>query len=207
MTVASLTDVVVTRDGFPVLAGLSWTIDRPGAYAVRGGNGSGKTSLLRVLAGLDAVASGDAEVLGHRLTAAGRREVRRRSGWLGHDAPFHDALTVTENLTFAATMAKVPRERMTDALAQVELTSRSGTLAGRLSAGQRRRVGIAWLIMRRPELWLLDEPYAALDDAGRHLIDDVVTRAVAGGATVVLSTHHDPHLTSLAGELVMRGGR
>ena len=207
MTVARLTDVVVTRDAFPVLAGLSWTIEHPGAYVVRGGNGSGKTSLLRVLAGLDAIASGDAQVLGHPLNATGRREVRRRSGWLGHDAPFHDALTVAENLLFASTVTRVPRERMADALDQVELTSRSATVASRLSAGQRRRLGVAWLIMRRPELWLLDEPHAALDDAGRQLVDDVVARAVAGGATVVLTTHQDVVPSRVDGEIVVRGGR
>jgi ABC-type branched-subunit amino acid transport system ATPase component len=207
MTVARLTDVVVTRDAFPVLAGLSWTIEQPGAYVVRGGNGSGKTSLLRVLAGLDAIVAGEAEVLGHRLTTSGRRDVRRRAGWLGHDAPFHDALTVAENLAFASTVTRVPRERMADALEQVELGARSDALASRLSAGQRRRLGIAWLIMRRPELWLLDEPHAALDEGGRQLVDDVVARAVAGGATVVLTTHHDVSLSRVDGEFMVRGGR
>jgi heme ABC exporter ATP-binding subunit CcmA len=207
MTVATLRDVVVTRDGFPVLAGLSWTIETPGVYIVRGGNGSGKTSLLRVLGGLDALASGQATVLGHELNAAGRREVRRRAGWLGHDAPFHDALTVNENLDFAARVTSVPLARRDDALEQVQLSGRADTLAGRLSAGQRRRLGLAWLIMRRPELWLLDEPHAALDEAGRDLIDQVIRRAVAGGATVVLSTHADSALDDAAGHLFVRGGR
>jgi ABC-type transport system involved in cytochrome c biogenesis ATPase subunit len=114
---------------------------------------------------------------------------------------------VAENLAFASTVTRVPRERMADALEQVELGARTDTLASRLSAGQRRRLGIAWLIMRRPELWLLDEPHAALDEGGRQLVDDVVARAVAGGATVVFTTHHDVSLSRVDGEFMVRGGR
>lgn len=79
---------------------------------------------------------------------------------------------------------------------------------GRLSAGQRRRVAVAALVARRPELWLLDEPHAGLDATGRDLLDDLVREAVAAGATVLVASHEIERAASLATRtVVMAGGR
>ena len=80
---------------------------------------------------------------------------------------------------------------MDTVLARVDLVSRADVASRMLSAGQRRRLGLAWLLLRRPELWLLDEPYASLDDDGRRFLDDLLADVVALGATVVISAH-DP---------------
>jgi heme exporter protein A len=92
-------------------------------------------------------------------------------------------------------------------LERVGLTRRSATPGqAALSAGQRRRLGLAWLLLRRPETWLLDEPYASLDDEGRTFFDALIGDVVAGGATVVVSAH-DPLRSSLHPRtLVMAGG-
>ena len=92
-------------------------------------------------------------------------------------------------------------------LERVGLTSRTTTVAKLLSAGQRRRLGLAWLLLRRPETWLLDEPYASLDDEGRTFFDDLIAEVVRGGATVVVSAHDPLRSTSLRPRtLTLAGG-
>ena len=117
--------------------------------------------------------------------------MRRRVGWLGHEGSFYDDLTARENLAFAAKALGRPLEDISRVLDRVGLSSRAGTQAKRLSAGQRRRLGLAWLLLRRPETWLLDEPYASLDDEGRTFFDQLIGDVVASGASVIVSAH-DP---------------
>ena len=99
---------------------------------------------------------------------------------------------MTENLAFAAKALGRPIEEIGAVLERVGLVeSRRHAARSSSSAGQRRRLGLAWLLLRRPELWLLDEPYASLDDEGRTFFDQLIGDVVAGGATVVVSAH-DP---------------
>ena len=173
-----------------------------------GANGAGKTSLLRFLAGLENLQSGDATVLGIDLARGDRRQLRRRVGWMGHDGSFYDELTVKDNLVFAARALERPLDTIDPALERVGLLGRSSTLASRLSAGQRRRLALAWLLVRRAELWILDEPYASLDESGRHFLDALIRDVVTSGATVVMSSH-DPLIDSSleTSTVVMSGGR
>ena len=98
-------------------------------------------------------------------------------GWLGHEGSFYDDLTVEENLTFAARALDRPIDELDGVLERVGLGSRRRRRSPKqLSAGQRRRLGLAWLLLRRPELWLLDEPYASLDDDGRTFFDALAGR-------------------------------
>jgi heme exporter protein A len=93
-------------------------------------------------------------------------------------------------------------------LARMGLESRRDTTTKQLSAGQRRRLGLAWLVLRRPELWLLDEPYASLDDEGRTFFDDLLGEVVARGATVLVSAHDPLRSPTLRPRtLLMAGGR
>jgi ABC-type transport system involved in cytochrome c biogenesis ATPase subunit len=149
-------------------------------------------------------------VCGIDLKSGDLRELRRRVGWLGHEGSFYDDLSVVENLTFAAKALVRPTTEIAGVLERVGLESRSSTQAKKLSAGQRRRLGLAWLLLRRPELWLLDEPYASLDDEGRTFFDTLIGDVVASGATVVLSAHDPlrssslrPRTITLAGGLVV----
>ena len=189
--VVRLVNAVVMSRGFPLLSGVDLEIERGSLVVVSGANGAGKTSLLRLLAGLDALTSGAGHVAGVDLVEGDRRLLRRRVGWLGHEGSFYADLSVRENLTFAARALMRPEDDVVPALERVGLGHRVDTVAKQLSAGQRRRLGLAWLLVRRPELWLLDEPYASLDDAGREFFDHLLGDVVRGGATVVVSAH-DP---------------
>jgi heme ABC exporter ATP-binding subunit CcmA len=191
---------------FPALAGVDLTLYQGEVVVVVGANGAGKTSLLRACAGLLPVTSGTAQVLGTDLVAD-PTAVRRAVGLLGHAAPIYDELSAAENVRFASRALRLPTARADEALARVGLTGRlSSTPAGRLSAGQRRRVALAALIARRPALWLLDEPHAGLDASSRALLGQLVVAAAADGAGVLLSSHEPDLSVPLADRVVSMGG-
>ena len=199
---------VALLDGFPALAGADFDVDGGEVVLLQGPNGAGKSTLLRACAGLAAVVSGEAVVLGCDLRAD-RRGVRRRVGLLGHATFLYEDLSVSENVTFAVRAAGAPSESVAPALARLGLDGRLAKVeAGRLSAGQRRRVAVAVLVARRPELWLLDEPHAGLDAEGRDLLDALIAEVVDEGATVVLASHEVDRASSLASRtLTVAGGQ
>lgn len=203
-----LRTAVALTGRFPALAGVDLTVDPGQVVVLEGANGAGKTSVLRACAGVLPVTSGTIEVLGHDL----RRDptaVRRRVGMLGHAAALYDELTVVENLRFAVRAAGADPAGLADVLTRLGLVGRlTRTLVGRLSAGQRRRVDLAALVARRPEVWLLDEPHASLDAAGRALIDTVIRDAAAAGAAVLVASHELDMVVPLADQVVtLAGGR
>src|SRR5271170_4064812 len=100
--VVALADAVVIASGFPLLSGVDLSLAPGTLSVVTGANGAGKTSLLRLLAGLVALTSGSGTVVGVDLGEGDLRQLRRRVGWLGHEGSFYDDLSVQENLTFAA---------------------------------------------------------------------------------------------------------
>jgi heme ABC exporter ATP-binding subunit CcmA len=156
---------------------------------LQGPNGAGKTTLLRCCAGLVPVVDGEATVLGCDLRLD-RRSVRGRVGLLAHATGLYDDLTVADNVTFWARAAGADAADVAAALARLGLDGRLRDVqVSLLSAGQRRRTSLAVLLARRPELWLLDEPHAGLDAAGRDLVDGLIRDAAAAGATVLLSSH------------------
>jgi heme ABC exporter ATP-binding subunit CcmA len=207
MAAVRLREVVVLLGRFPALAGVDLDVAEGEIVVIEGPNGAGKSSLLRLCGGLLAVASGTAEVLGNDLTVD-RAAVRRRVGMLGHDTALYDDLTVEENLTFWARAARTPQADVAGALDRLGLPGRSRLVTvGRLSAGQRRRVAIAAVLVRRPELWLLDEPHAGLDQEARGVVDALVTDAAAAGATVMLASHELDRVMPLATRTItVRGG-
>jgi heme exporter protein A len=206
--VVALANAVVLSSGFPLLSGVDLALAPGSLSVVTGANGAGKTSLLRLLAGLETLTSGSGTVAGIDLVEGDLRQLRRRVGWLGHEGSFYDDLSVQENLTFAARALGRPTSDIASAVGRMGLVDRIGTPAKQLSAGQRRRLGLAWLLVRRPELWLLDEPYASLDDDGRTFFDGLLGDVVAAGATVVVSAHDPLRSPTLAPRtIVMAGGR
>jgi heme ABC exporter ATP-binding subunit CcmA len=199
---------VVLTGRFPALAGTDLSVDAGEVVVVEGPNGAGKTTLLRACAGLLAVTSGEAVVLGCDLRRH-RSAVRSQVGLLGH-APFlYDDLTATENVRFAVRAGGADASRVDDALERVGLSARSRrTAAGKLSTGQRRRAALAVLVARRPALWLLDEPHAALDADARGVLDGVIIEAADAGAAVVLVSHELDAVVPLADRVVsLVGGR
>jgi heme ABC exporter ATP-binding subunit CcmA len=191
---------------FPALSGVDLSLQQGEVVVVVGANGAGKTSLLRACAGLLPVTSGEATVLGVDLTSD-HTSVRRYVGLLGHAAPLYDELSAAENVRFAVRAIGLPARSADEALERLGLTGRlRATPAGRLSAGQRRRVALAALLARRPALWLLDEPHAGLDAATRTLLGQLIEDAVSDGATVLLSSHEPQLSVPLADRVVSMGG-
>jgi heme ABC exporter ATP-binding subunit CcmA len=192
---------------FPALAGADLEVGESEIVLVQGPNGAGKSTLLRVCAGLLRIESGRAEVLGHDLVTD-RAAVRRSVGLLGHDTALYDDLTVEENLRFWARASRIDDEAVPAALDRLGVADRLRDVAVRnLSAGQRRRTALAAVVVRRPRLWLLDEPHSGLDQGGRDLIDQVIVDAASAGATVMLASHElDRTLDLATRHLTVAGG-
>jgi heme ABC exporter ATP-binding subunit CcmA len=204
--VVHLRAAVCVLGRFPALAGIDLEVGAGEVVLLRGPNGAGKTTLLRAVAGLVPVVRGEAIVLGHDLRKD-RRAVRRQVAMLGHATGLYDDLTVDENVRF---WARAARSQADPGVAQdragVEARVRD-VAVGRLSAGQRRRASLAALLVRDARLWLLDEPHAGLDAAGRDLLDDLVRSVAAAGTTVLLASHELERATPLVDrEVVVAGG-
>jgi len=212
VSVVEMRAAVALLGRFPALSGVDLTIRAGETVLLRGPNGAGKTTLLHLCAGLLRPESGEVRVLGTDLAeGAGRRSVRRRVALLGHDTGLYDDLTVGENLRFwaqAAGLGSVDAgHRIDDARRRLEVPDRLLDLpVHTLSAGQRRRTSLAALLARRPELWLLDEPHAGLDQAGRDLVDALIGDAVSAGGTVVVSSHELDRVAALSPRMVTLAG-
>jgi len=173
------------RGGREVFSGLDFEASSGEALAVVGPNGSGKTSLLRLIAGLLAPADGSIVLEGgeDELTLA------EQSHYLGHRDALKPALSVSENLRFwrdfLGGMTSDPAEN----LAIVELDHAARLPAAYLSAGQRRRLSIARLLTVRRPVWLLDEPTNALDTAGQKLFSTLMGDHLARGGLIIAATH------------------
>jgi ABC-2 type transport system ATP-binding protein len=202
--VVQLRGAVTLLGRFPALAGIDLEVAAGEVVLLRGPNGAGKTTLLRCCAGLVPMARGDGKVLGHDLADRRQaRSLRPRVGLLGHATGLYDELTAVDNVRFWGRAAGARPEDVDAAIDACGLSGRLGSLAvARLSAGQRRRTALACLVARRPELWLLDEPHAGLDHEGRDLLDDLVRRAKAAGATILVASHELDRAEALADRIV-----
>jgi len=207
-TAISLSDAVVALGGFPALAGVDMTVVRGELVALRGGNGTGKSTLLRLCAGLAPLTRGQATVLDIEL-AKERARVRHLVGLMGHRNGLYGELTARENVQFVADLVGASRVDVEVALQRLGIDARvAGTRATALSAGQRRRTALAILVVRRAQLWLLDEPHAGLDAVAREELDMILRDATRSGATVVYTTHEvDRPGLATPRTITLQGGR
>jgi heme ABC exporter ATP-binding subunit CcmA len=204
--VIELSGVVAVLGQFPALAGVDLSVQRGEIVLLQGPNGAGKTSLLRVCAGLMPIERGSGHVLGIDL-ATNREAIRSRVGLLGHANGLYLDLTVMQNLQFWASTVAATESEVSAAMATMRIDGRlAGVRTSQLSAGQRRRCALASLIVRRAEIWLLDEPHAGLDAAGRDELDALLRSAVSSGATVVLASHERDRALGLATRTVTIDG-
>lgn len=177
------------RGGRWLARDLGFSVHAGEGLRVGGRNGAGKTTLLRTLAGLSTPARGQVRWNDQPITAD-REDYAAALAYLPHLDGLGADLTPREHLRLGlAGRAPADAEALDDAFAQVGLARAADRPARTLSAGQRRRVGLAWLVRVGAPLWLLDEPLTALDPAGCALVSRLLTAHLAGGGLAVISTH------------------
>jgi heme exporter protein A len=177
--VSNLTGI---RGGRMLFRGLSFRVEPGRALSLEGANGAGKTSLLRMLAGFLAPADGAIRF----GDVADGEERGKFVGWLGHHDAVKSQMSVRENLNFSAHLYGSDIGDALDALGLARLSELPGQY---LSAGQRKRVALARLKLTKRPLWLMDEPLASLDAAGKKIAADLVTSHCASGGIAVIATH------------------
>lgn len=157
---------------------------------VRGANGSGKTSLLRLVAGLTLPAAGEVQWNGHAINADAEG-YRGSLFYLGHAPALKDDFSAVENLCLASRLAgeHIDEELACETLGRWGLKGRTHLPCRSLSQGQRRRVGLARLALTTRPLWLLDEPLASLDAEATALLESLLERHLAQGGLALLTTH------------------
>jgi heme exporter protein A len=177
--------VTCVRGGRVVFAGLDFEAAGGEVLAVTGANGSGKTSLLRLIAGLLLPAEGAVALEGGEAELT----LPEQAHYLGHRDALKPALSVTENLSFWRDFLGGEAQDAGQSLAAVGLDHAAHLPAAYLSAGQRRRLSLARLLTVRRPVWLLDEPTAALDVAGQKLFAGLMRNHLARGGLIVAATH------------------
>ena len=173
------------RGGREIFSGLSFDIPAGGALAVTGANGAGKSSLLRMMAGLLPIAEGTAALEGGEDDLP----LAEQAHYLGHRDALKPSLTVLENLEFWRDFLGGAAGDEEASLEKVGLSHAARLPAGFLSAGQRRRLSIARLLAVSRPVWLLDEPTSALDTKGQAMIAGVMADHLRNGGIILAATH------------------
>tara|TARA_E500000331_G_scaffold106134_1_gene102850 strand:- start:329 stop:997 length:669 start_codon:yes stop_codon:yes gene_type:complete len=210
VSVVKLEGLVALLEGFPALTGVDLAVTAGEIVFVKGPNGAGKTTLLHLCAGLIQPKEGKGQILGHDLSSE-RTAIRKKVGLLSHSSGLYRDLTVLENITFWTQIAGVEKSeidsRISWALERMELDNKLQNQKARsLSVGQKRRASLAVFIVRRPDLWLMDEPHAGLDQEGRQVVDDLIEESVRAGATVIVASHDLERVLNLATRVVTLSG-
>lgn len=170
----SVSKLGVARGDALIIDGLSFEVTAGEALHVRGQNGAGKSTLLLALAGLIPVATGEMSKASQSL------------GFLGHDNGLLPDLTVAQNLDAYVGSGMAPAEETADALGVPALMDKT---ARTLSFGQARRVALSLACLPGAKLWLLDEPFAGLDQATAEVLEGILTRHLAQGGALVFTSH------------------
>jgi ABC-type multidrug transport system ATPase subunit len=191
---APVIDVRGLRKSFgarKVVDGLSLTVPEGEICGFLGGNGSGKTTTIRMICGLLTPDGGEGTCLGLDILRDAER-IRRQVGYMTQRFSFYGDLTVAENLDFVARLYELParRQAVQGIMERMELADRAGQLAQELSGGWKQRLALAACVLHQPRLLLLDEPTAGVDAKARREFWDLIAGLAAGGITVLVSTHY-----------------
>lgn len=200
-------DLACERGERRLFDGLDFKLDPGTLLRIAGANGSGKTSLLRILCGLALPAHGQVRWEGESIRNL-REEYHRELTYIGHLPAVKDDLTARENVMISCALGGAPvDEAAADAmLERVGLARYAEYPARHLSQGQRRRVALARLAARRPNrLWVLDEPFTALDAVAVTLVVDMIAEHLARGGAAVITSHQEAMLASVTTTIIDLG--
>jgi heme exporter protein A len=188
MLIAS--DLECLRGDRRLFAGLKFRLGPGELLWLQGPNGTGKTSLLRMICGLLPPASGEIRWRGQPVERLGEA-YRRELCFIGHHDALKEDFTPLENLTLSARLAGVPldEKRAFDALARLDLSGREDLACRHLSQGQKRRAALARLAVEWRSMWLLDEPFAALDPSAVDTVAALIGAHLQNGGLAVLTSH------------------
>ncbi|MEP6716875.1 MAG: heme ABC exporter ATP-binding protein CcmA [Terriglobia bacterium] len=172
---------------YPALRGADLHVKKGACLALLGRNGAGKTTLLRILARLSRPSKGEIQVAG-------------QLGYLGHGIGVYDDLSALENLILFGELQGLanPAEAAREALERVGLTRVKDGMAREFSRGMRQRLAVARAFLHHPDILLLDEPFTSLDDKAVAVLQTLLAEALAGGATIIMSTHQIREAMELA---------
>ncbi len=203
MNAVEVESLRVVRGGRDAVAGVSFTASAGEVTGLLGPSGSGKSSLLRAVVGVQVVVSGRVTVLGR---PAGSADLRHRIGYVTQAPSVYDDLTVLENVRFFARVLGLGGDEVTRSLEAVDLQDRTDDRVARLSGGQRSRVSLAVALPGSPEVLVLDEPTVGLDPVLRRDLWALFHRLADEGATVIVSSHVMDEAERCDRLLLMRDG-
>ena len=187
----ALRNLYCERDGRVLFSNLNLTVDRGQIVRIEGPNGSGKTSLLRGVCGLCSAVQGELLWRGRPVTDSMQRDVFRQGAlYLGHQPGIKVVLTPRQNLEWYAALSASATVDLEGALRRVGLYGYEDVPCFNLSAGQQRRVALARLFLTRADLWILDEPFTAIDKKGVEELEGWLSDQAGAGGAVLLTTHH-----------------
>jgi heme exporter protein A len=189
LSLVEVQDLSCDRGGRRIFRNLSFAVATGQVMTLEGPNGAGKTSALRIIAGLMGQATGEILIhAGAGYIVSDSEERGRLTGWIGHHDGAKGQLSVMENARFFAALygARIDLKGVLD---RVGLTRLADVPAQYLSAGQRKRLGLARLILSARPLWLLDEPLSSLDAAGRRLTAELIGEHCDDGGIAIVATH------------------
>jgi heme exporter protein A len=183
-----------TRDDRELFASLKFAVHPGQALLLEGNNGSGKTSLLRIICGFREPDTGAVTWCGEEIPQS---QYYSDMAYVGHMDGIKKELTVLENLRLSLALGQSGLLTIQQALDKVQLSGYDDTLIQALSAGQKRRLSLAKLLITQNILWVLDEPFTSLDKQGIELIELLMAEHCANGGMIVMTSHHDVNLNGV----------
>jgi heme exporter protein A len=193
-----VTDLCCQRGYNQLFSDLSFEVSSTNILRITGTNGSGKTSLLKILAGLNTSEHGTVSLNEFDVNS---NEYQQQIFYLGHSQALSSELSVIENLEFLLSLNKpIDKERLNVAIDRIGLKGYRDEYCSKLSAGQKRRVILAGLFISSAKVWLLDEPFTALDGDGIKIVENIIQKHCDDGGMCLFTTHQD---SSLSGQKVL----
>lgn len=183
-------DLTCVKDDRVLFEDLNISLSAGQILLVEGKNGSGKTSLLRILTGLSLPESGDILWKGEPISEVGA-DYYEQVNYVGHHDGIKRDLTCLENLRLVQAMGKPLPISLDDALERVNLYRFGENFVATLSAGQKRRLALARLVVTEASLWIMDEPFTSLDKASMAMFQEMFEQHLAQGGAIVMTSHHD----------------